>query len=275
MNTTPVATVQPWYDVRHADPGIFIIEEPHHTERVKSYLIEGEESAMLIDTGMGVGDMGGLVTSLTDKSVFLVNSHAHVDHIGSNNQFEERWIHEAEAEEERLIAGVGNERLRNVLAPELLTGPLPDGFDIETIEFPPSPPTHVMLDGHQFDLGERVLEVLHCPGHSPGGIALLDGANGALFSTDVAYAGLLYVFTPEDLPVYHASLKRLAELESELMTVYPAHDDSPVEPALLSKLAHGIGDVIEGREPNRRESDMALYEFDGFSLLLMGLPEMA
>ncbi len=40
-----------WFDVREADPGIFIIEEPLHVERVKSYLVVGDERAALIGGG--------------------------------------------------------------------------------------------------------------------------------------------------------------------------------------------------------------------------------
>lgn len=275
METLPVSTAQTWYDVRRAEPGIFIIEEPYHYEHVKSYLVEGDQRALLLDTGTGADDMRSLVESLTDKPVFLVNSHAHWDHIGCNLQFDERWIHEAEADAATLVKGVGNGRLRHVFAPEGLTGPLPEGFDVETFVIPPALPTGIMKDGHRFDLGGRVLEVLHCPGHSPGGIALLDRANGALFSTDVAYGGALYVYDPANLPTYQASLQRLADLAPTLKAVYPAHDASPIEPAMLLGMAQGVRDVVDGMEPSSREGDMARYEFDGFALQVWGMPEPA
>ncbi|HEV2073499.1 MAG TPA: MBL fold metallo-hydrolase [Thermomicrobiales bacterium] len=275
METVPVSTAQPWYDVRRAEPGIFIIEEPFHYEHVKSYLVEGDERALLLDTGTGAGDLRALVESLTDRPVFLVNSHAHWDHIGCNRQFDERWIHEAEADAATLVDGVGNERLRHAFAPEGLTGPLPEGFDVETFVIPPAVPTGVMEDGHHFDLGGRGLEVLHCPGHSPGGIALLDRANGALFSTDVAYAGALYVYEPANLLTYQASLQRLADLAPTLHAVYPAHDASPIEPAMLPGMAQGVRDAMDGMEPSSRAGDMARYEFDGFVLQVWGMPEPA
>lgn len=275
METLPVSTAQTWYDVRRAEPGIFIIEEPYHYEHVKSYLVEGDQRALLLDTGTGADDMRSLVESFTDKPVFLVNSHAHWDHIGCNWQFDERWIHEAEADAATLVKGVGNGRLRHVFAPEGLTGPLPEGFDVETFVIPPALPTGIMKDGHRFDLGGRVLEVLHCPGHSPGGIALLDRANGALFSTDVAYGGALYVYDPANLPTYQASLQRLADLAPTLKAVYPAHDASPIEPAMLLGMAQGVRDVVDGMEPSSREGDMARYEFDGFALQVWGMPEPA
>jgi glyoxylase-like metal-dependent hydrolase (beta-lactamase superfamily II) len=272
MKTTPIATSQPWYDVRRAEPGVFIIEEPYHFEHVKSSLIEGQDRALLLDTGTGAGDMRALVAELTDKPVFLVSSHAHWDHVGSNFQFDERWIHEAEADAATLIQGIPNEKLQRGFAPELLTAPLPEGFDIETVTIPPAAPTNVMQDGHRFDLGGRVLEVLHCPGHSPGGIALLDAGNGALFSADVAYAGALYVFDPADLPVYVASLQRLGDLAPSLNAVYPAHDASPINPAMLSRMAEAVNSVANGLEPTGQEGNVARWEFDGFALQMWGMP---
>lgn len=267
-----VRSPRPWYRVLRAEPGIFIIEEPCHFEHVKSYLIEGEERALLFDTGTGAGDMRALVESLTMKPVFLISRHAHLDHIGCNAQFEERWIHEAEASESRLVNGVPNERYRKLFPPEGLTGPLPDDFDLETASITPAPPTDVMRDGHTFDLGGRTLAVLHLPGHSPGGIALLDAANGALFSADVAYAGTLYVFDPADLSIYHASLRRLAGLAPRLDTVYPAHDASPMDPALLPKMASAVGHVIDGLEPLGSRDGVTRWEFEGFALQVWGMP---
>jgi glyoxylase-like metal-dependent hydrolase (beta-lactamase superfamily II) len=273
MHTTPVTTAHPWFDVRRVEPGIFIIEEPYHFEHVKSYLIEGDDRALLLDTGTGAGDMGALVDSLTDLPVFVVNSHAHWDHIGGNRHFDEIWIHEAEAEAPIIVNGAPNERLRRAFPPEGLTGPLPDGFDVETVTFPPTAITGTVTDGHRFDLGGRVLEVLHGPGHSPGGISLLDAARGALFSADVAYAGVLYVYDPADLPIYHASLIRLADLAPDLHAVYPAHDASPIDPAMLTRMVQGTGDVIRGLEPTSRDGDMARYDFDGFALQVWGMLE--
>lgn len=262
----PASLVQGWFEVRASEPGIFTINEPLHVEEVKSSLIVGDERAMLIDTGMGVGDIRSVVEALTDRPVFVVNSHSHWDHIGGNWRFDEIWIHEAEAD--WLPKGIGNDRLRRWFTPENLTGPLPTGFDPATATILPSHPNGVLQGGESFNLGGRTLEVIHCPGHSPGGIALFDPDFGVLFSTDVAYPDALYAYSDEaDLEAYHRSLTRLALLTPVLRTVYPSHGPSPMEPALLPVMRDAVGEILNGRSPDRIDGNVARHEYDGFSVL--------
>ncbi|MBA3378962.1 MAG: MBL fold metallo-hydrolase [Chloroflexia bacterium] len=247
-----------WFDVFEPEPGIFIIEEPHHVERVKSHLIVGDRQAILIDTGMGIANIRELVESLTDKPVIVVNSHAHWDHVGGNHLFEEIWIHPAEASE--LPRGFPNDRMRTWFQPSSLTGPLPDDVDLDTLDIPPSKATGRLAEGQRFDLENRTLEVLYCPGHSPGGIVLLDRANGILFSTDVAYAGYLYAYAGSWLQTYHASLSRLADLAPELRVLYPSHNDRSISPALVQGMVDTLERIIAGQAADSLRGDVAVYD---------------
>ncbi len=63
------------------------------------------------------------------------------------------------------------------------------------------------------DLGDRTFEVIHTPGHSPGGIALWEAASGILFSGDIVYDGPLIEDTYHaDAADYHRSMARLYDL---------------------------------------------------------------
>jgi len=264
--TDPASLAQAWFEVRTPEPGIFTIIEPLHEEEVKSYLIVGDERALLLDTGMGVGDIRVLTESLTDKPVFVVDSHAHWDHIGGNHLFDEIWIHAAEAD--RLDAGVPNERLRRAFAPDQMKGPFPAGFDVDSVSFPPKPATGILQGGESFNLGGRSLDVIHCPGHSPGGIALLEPDRGVLFSTDVAYPCALYAFGPDaDMAAYHASLTRLAALAPVLRAVYTSHCASPMDAALLPRMRDAMGEILSGREPDGAKDGIGQHLFEGFSVL--------
>ncbi len=218
----------------------------------------GDESAILIDTGMGVANIRDVVETLTDKPVTVVNSHAHWDHIGGNHLFEDILIHPDEADD--LPKGYPNTRMRTWFAPNSLTGPLPDEVDLVTLAIQPSTATGLLHEGQLLDLGNRTLEVLHCPGHSPGGIVLLDRANGILFSTDVAYAGHLYAYAGSWLNTYHASLARLAALAPDLRVLYPSHNESPISPSLLPGMADLLGRVIEGEPPGTHDGNVAVYD---------------
>ena len=63
------------------------------------YLLEGTEKAMLIDCGMGIGDLKGAVEMITDKPLYVVITHGHVDHTGNAWQFPELWINQKDANE--------------------------------------------------------------------------------------------------------------------------------------------------------------------------------
>lgn len=247
-----------WFTVDEVEPGIFVIEEPHHVERVKSHLIVGERQAILIDTGMGIANIRALVETLTDKPVTVVNSHAHWDHVGGNHLFDEIWIHPAEAHE--LPNGYPNARMRAWFQPTSLTGPLPGDVDLDTLDIKPSQATGMLHEGQVFDLGDRTLEVLHCPGHSPGGVVLLDRASGILFSTDVAYAGHLYAYAGAWLQTYHASLSRLSGLAPDLRVLYPSHNAPSISPSLIPRMKGLIARVIDGQPPDTVEGDVAVYD---------------
>ena len=250
--------IQDWFDVRELEPGVIVIEEPLHAERVKSYLIVGSDRAALIDTGMGVGDIAAVVRDLTDKPVTVHLSHAHWDHIGGNTGFDEILIHPAEAD--ALPQGYPQARLRRWFAPDQLSGPLPPGVTVDTLDIPPSSATGFLNEGDVIDLGDRHLEVWHVPGHSPGGLVFIDRANGILFSTDLAYQGNLYAYRGPELPIYRASLDRLADLAPSLRVVFPSHNDTPIDPALLPRLATLLGEVADGtRDPDYWRDDMAGY----------------
>ncbi len=79
---------QDWFEVYRIADGVFAIYEPGQFEEVISFLITGNEKALLFDTGLGIGDMKRVVEQLTDLEIVVLNSHTHYDHIGGNYQFE-------------------------------------------------------------------------------------------------------------------------------------------------------------------------------------------
>lgn len=257
-----------WFEIRTFDNGVIGIGEPGHDEDVKSYLVIGRDRAVLVDSGMGVGNIKRVVERLTDKPVLLVNSHSHWDHIGDSWRFDRVWVHEAEADD--LRAGATNERMRRALAPERLTRPLPEGVSLETFSIPGVEPERTLRGGERIDLGNRSLVVMPTPGHSPGGITLVDEANGIALVADAVYAGALYAHIPRhsDPIVYRDTLRRLAELAPSLKTIYPSHNNYPLPASFLTEVHTGFESIWSGRVPDSIEDDVERFSFDGYSVLL-------
>lgn len=256
-----------WFDVRELADGVVGIGEPGHSEDVKSYLVRGRDLALLVDTGMGLGDIRSVVEQLVETPVLVVNSHSHFDHIGDDWRFDRIWIHEAEAD--RLPLGVSSEGLRRWLTPEHLTRALPAGVDPHTFAIAPSAAERTLRGGEAIDLGDRAFTVIHAPGHSPGGITLFEERTGIAIVGDAVYAGPLYTHLADADPLaYRETCRRLAELASSVSVVYPSHNAYPLEAAFLVDVHRGMEIVWDGRAPSRVVDGVERHDFDRFAILL-------
>lgn len=177
-----------WFEVYRVQPHVLAIYEPHQWEETVMYLVEGRERALLIDTGMGIGNLRSLISELTPLPVVVVNTHTHPDHVGSNWQFE--TIYNLDTEYSRRSAK-GSTVVRDEIEPGKICGALPRDFDKTTYATRPWHTSRWLHDGDTIDLGGRSLKVLATPGHSPDSIALFDAHNGLLFTGDTYYPGTI------------------------------------------------------------------------------------
>lgn len=270
-----------WFRVWEDRPGIWVIEEPLHSEEVKSYLVVGSERAVLIDTGMGVADIRAVVENITNLLVSVLQSHAHVDHIGGAWQFDDVAIHPAEAE--ALEAGVAADELAGMLDERSLSGPLPKGFDPSGFAIPGRKPDRLLRDGERIDLGNRELEVIFGPGHSAGGIVILDREDRSLYSTDVVYLRSLYLLNEDSsLADYARTLQRFLALLPAIDRLYPSHGPTPLMPGVIPPMLGAMRSIIKGRlSVGLANSELGLaktgddeiyrFEFDEFAILIDGI----
>lgn len=262
---TKIDTFQQWFTVTEPATGVFAIAEPFHPEYVRSYLVTGIERAVLIDTGTGIGDIRAVAEHLTSLPVSVINSHAHWDHVGGNWQFSDIAIHPEEAP--WLDDPDATESLKQSATPDQLTGPLPAGVDWESLQIRSSQATSFLTGGETLDLGQVELEVIHCPGHSPGLLAFLDRHRSILLSTDVVYPGELYAFGQGvDLHDYFRTLTMLAEMSPELELVLPCHSGDTLDPALIPAMRDAMAAVIDGRRPEATDGEKSIHHFSGFSI---------
>ena len=193
---------------------------------VRFFLLAGSERALMIDTGMTIKDAKAVAESLVDIPVELLITHADPDHIGGSEAFETFYMHPSEA----------NNYYKS---------------QKRTCTFIP------VWDGDTIDLGGRVVEIIHLPGHTPGSIAVLDIEAIALYSGDpVQKNGGIFMFGPNrELHAYISSLERLWSVRDRFDHIYPAHAECPITSDVIPQLIEGARRVISG-EIKGEVSDM-------------------
>ena len=257
-----------WFEVYEVRAGVFAIYEPHQFEEVISYLVVGNARALLFDTGMGIASIRAVVSQVTDRPVFVLNSHTHPDHVGGNAEFDEVWGYPTPFSVQN-AKGFSNDELAEIVRAEALCQPLPQGMDSATYAIPGFAFSTSVRDGQVIDLGGRTVEVLHVPGHTPDALALRDLDNGLLFTGDTFYEGPLYLFSPEaDFAAYRTSVERLARLVPEIQLVLPGHNAAVAHPHQLLRLDSAVAAVQSGKATGRQRDGLVVYEFGSFSILL-------
>ncbi|MFZ1348812.1 MAG: MBL fold metallo-hydrolase, partial [Tabrizicola sp.] len=72
-------------------------------------------------------------------------------------------------------------------------------------------------EGDRIDLGDRQFTVLHLPGHSPGGIGLLDEVGGLFLTGDAIYDDEILDELPgASIPDYLRTMERLRGIDFRL-----------------------------------------------------------
>ena len=140
---------------------------------------EASRDAVVVDPGMMRDAEREMVTKFIEgqklKVIHILLTHMHIDHITSA-----RWLADKTGADVcacALDAQLGRE--------------LPDQvaqFHLK-IESEPLVIDHILSDGDVLPLGEESIQVLHVPGHSPGGLAFYLPQSGLLISGDTIFNG--------------------------------------------------------------------------------------
>ena len=203
-----------WYRIRKLGDGVTWIDEPHIREfyRCNIWHVRGRARDMLVDSGMGVVSLRQWVPLVSERPLDAVASHTHFDHIGCHHEFPCRLCHAAEAD---LLAHPTRENTfaDKYVTDDIFTALPPEPYQSTRYAVKAAPATRILADGDVIDLGDRHFEVIHTPGHSPGGIALWEAATGMLISGDIVYDGELIEGTSDaEQAQYIASMERLLAL---------------------------------------------------------------
>lgn len=132
---------------------------------------DATREAAIIDPGGNAEELIAIIRQENLIPVCIINTHGHADHIAANNKVKEAtgapvYIHRDDAE--MLINAQKN-----------LSGFIGAGLTC-------LPADKVLVDGDIIPVGKFNFEVIHTPGHSPGGICLK--SEMVLFSGDTLFA---------------------------------------------------------------------------------------
>jgi glyoxylase-like metal-dependent hydrolase (beta-lactamase superfamily II) len=191
MATLQVIGRADWYETLRMADGVTLVHEPWIKPffRCNMWHVRGRDRDLLFDTGLGHVSLRRYVGLVAERPLICVASHTHFDHIGCHHEFAERSVHRAEA---HILADPRNDwTLADRYATDAMFDALPQGWDASAYRVPPAPAQRLLADGDMIDLGNRAFEVVHTPGHSPGGIGLFEGKTGIFLSGDIVYDGPL------------------------------------------------------------------------------------
>ncbi len=226
--TKPVA--MDWYEVHRISDDISLIREAHVAWwlRCNMWHVRGRDHDLLIDTGAGFRPLKREVVQLAEKPVKAILSHSHFDHMGGAHEFDCRLGHRTEAHlcaDPTADDGDGPVSYFPFIREETFSALPHEGFEYQSYAVTPAPLTGYLDEGDVIDLGDRIFDVFHMPGHSPGSIALYEEKTRTLFSGDIVYNGDLFdTVYHSDRDAYRDSLMRLRELRVE--TIHGGHYES-------------------------------------------------
>jgi len=196
-------------------PGVRMIRD---SDNDKMFLIRGTRSYALIDSGMGRGALRDYISQFTGGlPLVAIWTHSHGDHIGQADQF---------------IAG-SMEYVGEADRPAVADFLERHGASREQIA------EHLQSvgDGSKIDLGDRALEIVTVPGHTPGSIVVLDPTGGNLFTGDTfgnnSYLppDVLWMQWPNQPPLdrYFAAVRTArAMLGDRVKLIMTGHNDRPL-----------------------------------------------
>lgn len=163
--------------------------------------------AVLIDPGDDGERIIRRVQELKLKVKYVINTHAHIDHIGAND------VVRAALKVPLLAHAADLSRYRSPGASLALSGGRVEA----------EPPDRFLQERDVLEVGTLKVKVLETPGHSPGGITL--DINGVLFVGDTLFAGSIgrTDFPGGSFPVLIENIKKKIFSYPDDTEVFPGH----------------------------------------------------
>jgi len=229
-----------WFNVYKTHNNVYSIVEPYQYQETISHLIIGQNKALLFDTGIGLKSIKPIIKKITNLPIIVVNSHTHFDHVGGNWEFSDvRAIDTSYTKAN--MNGFEHKRIAQDFTANSFCIKPPKNTDLTNIYTKKWKASSYIKNGDIIDLGNRKIEILHVPGHTPDALALLDKEQRLLFTGDTYYDAELWLYVPEtNLEDYQNSIERLVEIESEVDYIFGAHRTVRVDSGVLIKIKQAL-----------------------------------
>ena len=178
------------------------------------YILRRDEQikdCLIIDAGLDCGPLVDFLRQCKLNPVALILTHGHIDHIAGVNALRDNfpdikvYIHQLDA--------------------EMLEEPFSNLSAMTGAAFTTEPSDFTLQEGDIIEQAGVKLQVLHTPGHTPGGISLYSKEDGIVFSGDALFADSV---GRTDFPG-GSMMQLVAGIKDKLLTlpdetkVYPGH----------------------------------------------------
>ena len=271
LNKLPeIKTNSKWFKVYRVGENVLAIVEPYNFEEAISYLILGNNKALLFDTGIGVDSISLVVKQLTKLPILVINSHSHYDHIGGNYEFNNILALKTDFTLKHAKEGWNHEAVKHEVTQEAICLEKLSKFDTANYSIRPYKISQFLANNDIIDLGDRKIKVISVPGHTPDAVALLDQSKGYLWTGDTYYDGDIYLFAKEtDLAAYKKSIHTLAKIVPTLKYIFPSHNNPISQPVRLIELNKEFANLKSGNPSIINEEDNTIifkYLYFGFKI---------
>ena len=184
---------------------------------VRFFLLVGEEKAALIDSGVNCPNASDIAKKLTSKPLILLNTHGDGDHTSGTDGFTNIHIHPMDY----VACDVKNRYPNTLMIP--------------------------LNDGDIINLGNRLLKIIHIPGHTKGSVAFLDIANRVLYAGDSIQKGHIFMFGKHrDPEQYERSLSKLVDIKDKYDKIYASHEEFCISGDYAEKVREAWQQVRSG-----------------------------
>lgn len=223
-------------------------------EHVYCYLVEGSETALVIDTMYGYGNLREFCETLTSKPLKLANTHFHFDHTAGNFDFDCCYMHHLD------IPYFYDSRTSTPA--EMLERAREEAFDeykdaMEAGDFCAAHDMKVypLYDGDELDLGDRKITVVDVGGHSPGSVVFVDPKLRIAFSGDACNGNTLLGFG-NALPIeaYLKNLLHFKHYQPQFDIMYGGHQVLP--PVTIDEGIELCGKILAGTDDHEERPGM-------------------